>query len=115
MPRWTLMRPLILVPTIVRNALTETNTIETLISRLRGKLHCLTAASALVSLMAIGRSTELTDQICPNVVVDHVAETVIKSEAPVYIRNMFKRRWFDGHNGEDGVSVLQRVLSIGKL
>ncbi|KIM65510.1 hypothetical protein SCLCIDRAFT_472028 [Scleroderma citrinum Foug A] len=47
--------------------------------------------------------------------IDHVAETVIKSEAPVYIRNMFKRRWFDGHDGEDGVSVLQRVLSIDEL
>jgi len=40
---------------------------------------------------------------------------VIKFEAPVYIHNMLKRRWFDGHVGEDGLDVLERVLSIGKL
>ncbi|KIM65505.1 hypothetical protein SCLCIDRAFT_471892 [Scleroderma citrinum Foug A] len=44
------------VPTIVRDALTEANTVETLISRLQDKSHCLTAASALVSLMTIGKS-----------------------------------------------------------
>lgn len=87
------------IPVLVQRALDEARTVSDLISQLRKKSRALPAASALLHLMAI----------------DHVVDTVTKSEAPGYILNMLKRRWFDGDNGEDGVGVLQRVLEIGPL
>ncbi|KAL4071661.1 armadillo-type protein [Scleroderma yunnanense] len=87
------------VPIIVRDVLAEAKTVETLVSRLRHKSRCLTAISALVRLVAI----------------DYVADAVIKSEAPLYIRKMLKHRWFDGNDGEDGVGALQSLLSVDAL
>ncbi|KAL4071658.1 hypothetical protein V8B97DRAFT_420328 [Scleroderma yunnanense] len=87
------------IPTVVRDALAEAKTVETLISRLCHELHCLPAISALVSLMAI----------------DYVVDIVIKSDAPVHICKMLRCRWFDGSDGEDGVGALRRMLSIDAL
>ena len=83
------------------------------------------SAAKEIALSGCGFCISLTDghwqvgsswiKLWPNINADHVAKTVIGSEAPVYICNMLKRRWFDGHDGEDGVSTLQRVLGIGKI
>ncbi|KAG6334443.1 hypothetical protein ID866_4644 [Astraeus odoratus] len=87
------------VPAPVCEALEEAGTINALVTQLGNKSRALAAASALAQLMTI----------------DHVKKTAIESHAAAYICKMLRRRWFDGNDNEDGIGVLQRVLSIAPL
>lgn len=111
------------VTTAVRTAVTEAikaaKTIPVLVNQLNQKSATLSAASALVRLVKIGRSLlrTATRMVRLSVRSDDVAVMVSDDEsgACAAIVNMLQNRWFDGLRGEDGLQVLSELLECGQF